>query len=394
MSEDPLYVARRPDQYIHFEVQQSAYAGKTRSYLRKKGIPFRACLTAHPRYANIVRTKMPRWRIPILEAPDGTIVQDTSEIIDFLEQRYPEDSIYPSGPRQQFVAFLIEAYGDEGLSRHMMHYRWNFSDNDTFMAREMARSSEPQSSLQEADIKGEKFVQAMRDHLPGLGVSNSEVQRVTEESWMDILDILDEHFRLYPYLLGGKPSLGDFGLTVAHFAHLGRDPHSLRLMQTRAPFVFRWVERMQASDANMTEFPGMQEAFLAHDEVPETLIPLLRLIAGEFGPQIEACISGIEKRASELLATEGKTSGLPVLVNDRASGVGRSEIDIRGVKVPVGHTPITQWKFQRSYDFYQNLSGTARSSVKQLIDVSGLTSLYEREIKYPILRRNFREIFA
>ena len=39
----------------------------------------------------------------------------------------------------------------------------------------------------------------------------------------------------------------DFGLIAPMYAHLGRDPYPLALMQSRAIHVFRWVERMNRS---------------------------------------------------------------------------------------------------------------------------------------------------
>jgi glutathione S-transferase len=65
---------------------------KSRSYLRKKGISFVERLPAAPRFWEYVRPTSENQRIPQLEAPDGTVVQDTTAIFDFLEERFPEPS--------------------------------------------------------------------------------------------------------------------------------------------------------------------------------------------------------------------------------------------------------------------------------------------------------------
>ena len=81
----------------------------------------------------------------------------------------------------------------------------------------------------------------------------------------------NRHFEQYPYLLGWKPCVGDFGLLAPMYAHLGRDPHPASLMQQRAPRVYRWVERMNRADQDVPEFFTAGTDFLKNDEVPETL---------------------------------------------------------------------------------------------------------------------------
>ena len=70
-----------------------------------------------------------------------------------------------------------------------------------------------------------------------------------------MLDALDVHFQHYPYLLGGLPSIADFGSMAPLFAHLGRDPVPSSLMKNRAPNVHRWTERMNLPAIADGEFP-------------------------------------------------------------------------------------------------------------------------------------------
>ena len=45
-----------------------------------------------------------------------------------------------------------------------------------------------------------------------------------EKSWKAMLYDLTVHFDAHPYLLGGKPCIGDFSLAGMTYAHLYRDP--------------------------------------------------------------------------------------------------------------------------------------------------------------------------
>ena len=101
---------RSQDPYIFFGLNSSYYAGKVRSYLRKKRIPFEEHFVNHPHFKDVVGPKAGNSKLPIIEAADGAVVQDTTQIIDFLEARHPEPSVYPDGPKQRLVALIFEPH--------------------------------------------------------------------------------------------------------------------------------------------------------------------------------------------------------------------------------------------------------------------------------------------
>ena len=65
-----------------------------------------------------------------------------------------------------------------------------------------------------------------------------------EAAYDEFMNLAEAHFREHPFLLGGRPTIGDYALFGPLFAHLGRDPKPLALMQKRAPALFQWLERM------------------------------------------------------------------------------------------------------------------------------------------------------
>src|ERR1700751_3391550 len=98
--------------YVLYSLPHSLYTGKVRSYLRYKGIPYREVVST---FRVFYKTIIPRTGvkfIPVLHSPDDVVVQDTTDIIDFLEARFPANSVYPQTPRQKLVSLLIELYGD------------------------------------------------------------------------------------------------------------------------------------------------------------------------------------------------------------------------------------------------------------------------------------------
>ncbi|MEH6636896.1 MAG: glutathione S-transferase N-terminal domain-containing protein, partial [Halioglobus sp.] len=97
--------------YQHLAHEVSLYSGKTRAYLRYKNIPFdeHLSLDVHDR----IKTEVGKKIVPVVVTPEGEYLQDTTVIIDRLEQRFPTPSVYPDTPAQKLVALLLELYGDE-----------------------------------------------------------------------------------------------------------------------------------------------------------------------------------------------------------------------------------------------------------------------------------------
>ena len=91
----------------------SLYTGKIRSYLIKKGISFRERMPAEPAFQQRVVPVVGAVVVPILELADGTIVQDTSDMIDHLEQAFPARPMLPTSPVQRVTALLLDGFGSE-----------------------------------------------------------------------------------------------------------------------------------------------------------------------------------------------------------------------------------------------------------------------------------------
>src|SRR3546814_13148412 len=63
--------------------------------------------------------------MPVVVTPEGEWLQDTTHIVDVLEQRFPDAPVLPATPRQRIVAELLEMWADEWWIPAAMHYRWS-----------------------------------------------------------------------------------------------------------------------------------------------------------------------------------------------------------------------------------------------------------------------------
>ena len=90
----------------------SLHTAKARSYLRKQGIDFVEVLPGSDRCLDHMVPQLDRWIIPVLETPDGAIVQDGADIIDHFEKgsgqaprRY---DVHPESPVLQAISHVFE----------------------------------------------------------------------------------------------------------------------------------------------------------------------------------------------------------------------------------------------------------------------------------------------
>jgi hypothetical protein len=108
-----------------------------------------------------------------------------------------------------------------------------------------------------------------------------------KKCWPSLTPIL----RPNPIFWVARRPLGITDYSPRSFPHLGRDPHPLKMMQNQAPMLFRWTERMRNPSSDMVEFIGRDESLLGDDAVPDTLKTLLRRVASDYLPEIEAMIA-------------------------------------------------------------------------------------------------------
>ena len=374
----------------------SLYTGKVRSYLRKQQINF---VEAHPssdRYTANVVPVVGRWIIPVLQTPDGRLIQDGADIIDHFERgatatRYPA---YPTTPRHLAVSHVFELFGGEGLLRPAMHYRWNFNDqNRAFLEDEFTTSLFPPMPAEQAAAFFLHSSGRMRKAAVNFGV-NADTAPFIEDAFIEWLQLFDAHLGVSPYLLGGVPTLGDYGLMAAMWAHLFRDPAPAILVKQRAPRVGRWVERMSTYEPYDGEYPEAGAAspqLFADDSIPPTLTALMRYVSEEYLPEITAHVQHANTWLSDRPDLVTGTNGLP----DPASrGIGRVDFTWRGMPISTNVMPYRFWLMQRLHDAVAQQDANGQAAVRATLAEAGLDSLLDLRTARRVERVNHLEVWG
>lgn len=367
-----------------YAMTHSLYSGRARSYLIKHGIAFEELSTGHESFKAEVLPQGKLPTIPTLVTPEGEVIRDGAAIIEHFEAANGRPS-QPVGAKQQIISALFDVIGTDGLLRPAMHYRWNFPEENLAFVRYHFLHSQRDTPAREE--KTEAMMDRMRHAAMIFGVTEKS-RAVVEALYLELLDALNVHFENYPYLLGAKPCIGDFGLIAPLYAHLGRDPYPARLMQQRAPSVFRWVERMNRKDDDCPEWFNPASGRVEDDQIPDTLIGVLRVIAEDFVPETLAAAECI----NQWLEDNQPETGTPA-VGRLAAAPGMAQFQIRGATINATAQPHRFYLLQRVQDVYRSLSDEERSSIDGLLADCRMSPIVNSVLTRRIVRSDNLEVW-
>ena len=196
--------------YRIFGSELSPYSIKVRAYFRYKQIPHEWITRSRDNMAEFQKhAKLPL--IPLVLTPDAGAMQDSTPIIEKMDELHPEPSVHPANPALAFLSALVEEYGDEWGNKGMFHYRWTYEADQESAARRIAADNAPGAT--EAELEG--IARMIRGRMvPRLSfVGSSEKTRgQLERSFRRQLSLLEKHLAHRPYLFGARPAFADFGL--------------------------------------------------------------------------------------------------------------------------------------------------------------------------------------
>jgi len=389
--------------YRLFSWEHSYFSGKARAYLRFK----QRAGDLEPGYEDILATmdlligllapKSGTPAVPQMLAPDGTWIQDTSEIIDYCEARHTKMPIVPDvadAPRQHLLNYLIELFADEWMIVPAFWERWYYSeDGRQFSHRKF--NEQQWGAPAAADQPGTARRQAGADLFENaMGISHSRENPIgayaglahlgcdtrTEKAWEAsqhrVLSTLEKHFDAHDYVFGGRPSLADFALLGPLYAHLFRDPVSGFELRTEFPLTTEWVERTNGEgalnarmwgqklyavgdDGTLIPRPATSHGgeWLPDDQIPETLTALVEIFFDEMWPVLKSSAATLTSYiASDAHADGGELPGKSFIATpdflelQTGDGPLTHQFSIGGVRSRRMVIPYQIWMLQRLED--------------------------------------------
>ena len=357
----------------------SLYTGRARSYLIKEGIAYREEPHSSDHFYNVVLPKAGGRRgIPTIEFSNGDVIRDGIAIIDHYENLNGGTSA-PKTPKQNILSLLFDVIGAEGMLRPCMHYRFNQGEEEgDFLTFHFS------TVYPEKDGAKNRIAFIKREVLPAWGVTPN-TEELIETMHLKTLKTLNAHFSKYPYLFGGKPSIGDFGMIAPLYGHLGRDPVPLSLMQINAPRLFRWVERMNRLEPDIGEFENRSTTYLDNDEIPETLIDILKHFAIDFIPE---SLAAYECVSSWLQENKDLPAGTEV-----SREVGTCKFQVDGVTIDAVAQPFRFYLIKRLQNQFDSLNAKDQEEVRQLLEQCNMDEVLDMRLSREMGRANNLEVW-
>lgn len=253
------------DAYRIFGSEMSPYSVKVRSWFRYKQIAHqwipRSAATA-PEFQKYAKIPV----IPLVVTPDGRGLQDSTPLMEEIEQAHRDPATEPADPALAFLSALVEEYGDEWGNKWMFHFRWARDIDQIVAAGRIALSVSPAMDETAWANAAGKIRERMTGRVFFVG-SNAQNARFIEETFDAALVRLEAHLSTRAYLFGARPCFADFGMW-GQFYCLWTDPTAGAMIEARAPRTLAWIHRML--------WPRAEGDFESWQSLEATLAPILR----------------------------------------------------------------------------------------------------------------------
>jgi glutathione S-transferase len=315
---------------------------KMRTYFRYRRIPFQWISGEHAN--QVAQTKVETYMVPVLERPDGTFKNDSTLLIDELEDTVSQRRTTPDNEADAFLAALIEDFMDEWLLWPMFAYRWRTDEdrlhNSKWIVYENFGGNASNPVFQQmSQFWADRQVTGM-DLLCGSF-------EILDDSLHRFLTITEHLFTNGMFIFGSRPSRAEIAI-YGILSQMIIDPAPAALMREKFNLTYRWV----------------------------TLMEDLSGIEGEWEPVSTDEDRFRNARILDLLELSG-TYHLPLLVaNAKAleNGEKRFSFDVEGQpytrKAHNRHAGCLEALRKR----YSNLSGDSSSALHSALETSGCLS--------------------
>ncbi|MEH6997108.1 MAG: glutathione S-transferase [Limnobacter sp.] len=324
----------------------SYFTGKALCYLRYKQVDHVIKAVNLFTLTRTIKKKTGAAVMPVLKTPSGEWIQDTSEIIDYIESLHHMNPVTPNTPVQEFASTLLEAWGDEWWVPIAMHTRWNYPENFALFEQDAGKALLPWAPRFLQNKAAQRPAKMLRGMLPFVGIVPEQYNTMNEWT-VHMLDALNRHFEQLPFLLGERPSLGDFGLVGTMYGHLGRDPWPKRELIEPRTHLNAWLERMKNPAVHADKL------LLGNDEIPASLNPIFKSVFEEFIPMV----AQVGELATQYAQQNGLNQRLPRRIGEVTTTMG-------GKPFKRGALPYMIWMMQRALDCYAHMADSDKHDVR------------------------------
>jgi len=259
--------------YVLHGALGSPYSMKMRALMRYRRLPF-IWVQGLGAHALASRLRVPV--IPVLEYPDGTLRNDSTDLIADLDTRHAERRVVPDDAAHAMLAALIEDFADEWLTKAMYLYRWDAPaaarrQTATWLCHDFLIGGGATSAL----AQPAQFEQRQVERMDRVGCGSASVACI-EQAARELLAVLERHASTGMFFFGSRPTAAEFAL-YGQLSQLAVDEMPQGMLRREAPFTYRWLWHLE----DLSGIDGQWDD--AQAPLAGVLEPLLTLIGATHG---------------------------------------------------------------------------------------------------------------
>jgi glutathione S-transferase len=237
-----------------FHFSGSSCSQKLRIFLNLKGIPWQSHpidLPANENFQPWFLGINPRGLVPVL-VHDGAVHIESNDIIQYLEQTFPEPKLIPAGHETE-VAALLRHEDDLHLDLRTLSFRFVFApQGPPKSADALASYAANGSGTVQGVADREKAIQiAFWQRAAQDGITD-EAARASAQKFRKEFDKLERQLATLPYLMGGTLSVLDIAWFIYAY-RLSLAGYPLALLH---PQVAAWEEKLKGRPEFAREIAG------------------------------------------------------------------------------------------------------------------------------------------
>ncbi|MDX2099971.1 MAG: glutathione S-transferase family protein [Leptolyngbyaceae cyanobacterium bins.59] len=192
-----------------YQFELSEYCEKVRFILDYKGLEYRK-IEVTPGLGQLEVFRLSGQRqVPVLK-DGGRVVADSTAIVRYLEEQYPDRPILPTDAKQKALTLILEEWADEAIGINARKALVSaVSDSQSFRTSLLPSSTPPFLKNLVGAVPGE----VLNALATGMGATGEVVKNAKDALKQD-LDSLVVLLADSPYLTGSQPTLADFAVAA------------------------------------------------------------------------------------------------------------------------------------------------------------------------------------
>ena len=138
------------------------------------------------------------------------------------------------------------------------------------------------------------------------------------------------------------------------------------------------------------EYIDYAEGFFADGEVPETLKAMMKLVAVDYLPEVEAYIA----LHNQWLGENPVEEGAPIFADEKCSTLGFIQFSLRGTEISCSARSYSLYMLQRLQDWFDQLSPEHKKPVLLVFSETGCMPFLEQRCSRRVERASYKEVWG